>query len=118
MIITELTVEAEHRVIVLPPPHTSELKAIANIACFISPSPHNVRWITPNGTNVLTHTGQYTVSHGDLGLPSGDEKYGSVLIIQDISYENAGVYVCEATSEDNCSGFPEFATVELILKSK
>ena len=104
--------------IVLPAPHTSEPYTITNIACFISQTPHNVRWITPNGTDVLTQAGQYTVSNGGIGLATGEMRYGSVLIIQDMSYENAGVYVCEAMMEDNCSSFPEFATIQLILKSK
>ena len=110
--------EAEHQMIVLPAPHTSEPYTITNIACFISQTPHNVRWITPNGTHVLTQAGQYTVSNGGIGLATGEMRYGSVLIIQDMSYENAGVYVCEAMMEDNCSSFPEFATIQLILKSK
>ena len=110
--------EAEHRVIELPPPHTSVPNTIINIACFISQTPHNVRWIAPDGTNVLTQAGQYTVSHGEIGLATGEMRYGSLLIVQDLSYQNAGVYVCEAMMQDDCSSFPKLATVELVLKSK
>ena len=118
IIIVELTVEAEHKVIVLPAPHTTEPYTVTNIACFISPTTYNARWITPNGTNVFTHAGKYTVSHGQIGLATGEMKFGSLLIIQDLSYENAGVYVCEAMMEEDCSSFPEFATIELVLKSE
>ena len=110
--------EAEHQLIELPPAHTSTPYTITNIACFISPSPHNVRWITPDGTNVLTQAGQYTVSHGEIGLATGEMRYGSLLIVQDMSYKNAGVYVCEAMMEGDCLSFPVFATIQLVLNSK
>ena len=110
--------EAEHRVIELPSSDTLAPFTLTNIACFISPQPHNVRWITPDGTNVLTQTGQYTVSHGEIGLPTGEERYGSLLLVQDLSYENAGVYVCEAMMDNDCLSFPKFATIQLILKSE
>lgn len=111
--------QAENKVIVLPQeglqPHN-----IAILTCFIQPQVSNARWITPDDTNVLSiqRDGQYFVSNGYIGMFSGESRYGSILIIQDVSYKNAGTYVCEAMDEDNCSDFPKFATVELVLKSK
>ena len=92
----------------------------ASLVCFIQPQGSNTRWITPDETNVLSSQsdGQYFVSQGDVGVFSGEDRYGSVLLIEDVSYKNAGIYVCEAMDEENCSDFPKFATVELVLKSK
>ena len=123
MIITitniEVTVAAEKKVIVLPDTGGAQLNTFAALVCYIQPEALNVRWITPDETNVLhSQSGQYTANQGSLGTLSGDLKYGSLLLIHDISYKNAGVYVCEAMEEENCSDFPEFATIELVLRSE
>lgn len=112
-------VQAEHKVLVLPEPG-NQLYTFASLACYVEPQVTNVRWITPDETNALSiqRSGQYIVSQGDIATISGELKYGSILIIQNISYKNAGIYVCEAMDEENCSDFPKFSTVELVLRSK
>lgn len=117
IVFSEPTVQAENKVVVLD---GVQLYTSASLACFIQPEGSSTRWITPDETNVLSFQsdGQYFVSEGVVGVPSGENRYGSVLVIQDVSYKNAGIYVCEAMDEENCSDFPKFATVELILKSK
>lgn len=89
------------------------------LTCFIQPQVRNVRWITPDETSVLSihHNGQYIVSLGSIDTLSS-RRYGSIIIIQDVSYRNAGVYVCEVMHEDDCTDYPKFATVELVLKSE
>lgn len=113
----ESTVEAEDKVVVLD---GVQLYTSASLVCFIQPEGSNTRWITPDETNVLPiqGDGQYFISQGDVGVSSGENRYGSVLVIRDVSYKNAGTYLCEAMDEENCSDFPKFATVELVLKSK
>ena len=115
----EVTVQAENKVVTLPESN-DRLNSVAMLACYIQPQVTNVRWITPDETSALSihHNGQYIVTQGTIATISGVIKYGTILVIQDISYRNAGVYVCEAMDEDDCSDFPKFATVELILKSE
>ena len=112
-------VQAEHTVVVLPEAG-KQLYPFAPLACYVQPQVSNVRWITSDGTNVLSiqRSGQYFVSQGDIATISGEMKYGSILLIQNVSYKNAGVYVCEAMDEENCSDFPKFSIVQLVLKSK
>ena len=118
---TEVTVTAENEVVTLPDiGSNTQLHSFASLVCFIQPQVTNVRWITPDETNALSiqRSGQYIVSQGFLATISNEMKFGSVLIVQDLSYRNAGVYVCEAMDEEDCSDFPKFSTVELVLKSE
>ena len=110
-------VQAENKVVVLPEAG-SQLYTYASLVCYIQPQVGNVRWITPDETNVLSiqPSGQYFITQGDVATISGENKYASILIIEDVSYKNAGFYLCEAMDEDDCSDFPKFAIIELVLK--
>lgn len=115
----EVTIQAENKMVILPESN-DRLNTFAMLTCYIQPQVSNVRWITPDETSALSiqHNGQYIVNQGNIATISGVMKYGSILLIQDISYRNAGIYVCEVMDENDCSDFPKFATVELVLKSE
>ena len=119
-ICSESTVQAEDKVVTLPAASSDTLPTHAGLACFITPDGSSSRWITPDGVSVLMIRRQehYIVSEGSLAIITGEMVYGSILIVQDLSYKNAGLYLCEALDEEDCSDFPKFATVELVLKSE
>lgn len=107
--------EAENKVVVLPSAE-NELDKFASLACFIRPEQPDsdvpVRWITPDEINVAQSNGQYLSNTGLLG----DDEYGSFLLVRDVSYKNAGIYVCEVMETLDCTDFPQFATIELVLR--
>ena len=116
----ETTVVAETKLIVLPGPNDDTIQNHASLTCFITPEGSNTRWITPDEVSVLSiqHHEQYAITQGDIAIISGEMIYGSILIIRDISYKNEGIYVCEVLTEEDCSDFPKFAIIHLVLKSE
>ena len=111
--------EAEYEIVSLPM-NGNQLNTYASLVCIITPHQVNipVRWITPDEISVDRSTNQYSLSTGSLGSVGGGSDYGSILIIRDISYQHAGLYWCEVMDTANCSEFPKFASVRLVLHSK
>ena len=111
--------QAEREVVVLPA-SGNQLITFATLVCYITPEEVSipVRWIAPDGVSIEGPSAQYITNIGSLGSIDGSPKFGSLLIIRDISYRNAGTYLCEVMDEGSCSEFPKFAMVELVLRSK
>lgn len=118
MCYAETTVVAENKLVVLP--GDDSILSHASLTCFITPEGSNSRWITPDGASVLSiqHHEHYALTQGSIATISGEMIYGSILIIRDISYKNEGIYVCEVLAEEDCSDFPQFAIIHLVLKSE
>lgn len=102
------------------PASGNQVNTFATLVCFITPEEVSipVRWIAPDGIGIERSSAKYITNIGSLGSIDGSSKFGSLLIIRNISYKNAGTYLCEVMDERNCSEFPKFAMVELVLRSK
>ena len=113
--LTEVVV-ADQEVVTLPV--SSFLDVFATLICVITPSNLTIasRWNLPNG-NIVTEdtTGRFIVYQGP-----GGGRLDVLLLIDQLSYQDAGVYTCEVMDLDptipDASWIP--ATVELQLNGK
>ena len=111
--------QAENAVQIQPTYEGEPLSVTAILVCNIQPANASVRtrWILPDGHITQNDQERYRMSMGK----TGSEIY-FFIIIQRLSYKDAGVYTCEAVerrvsvSSCNCNGFPLSSTVELVLQ--
>lgn len=115
-----ISVEAEQSVITKPRSSIEVISSLTILTCSVhSPNSSFIsRWITPSGEIISRSTGRYSLNQG---LVTADG-LGTVLAVQKLSYEDAGVYMCEvvprggSVSSCDCSGFPASASIQLVLQ--
>lgn len=108
----ELTLQPEAQVKTLPE-DVGQLNSFTFLLCNILPANASVisRWILPNGDVISDRAGRFITAQGD--TPTG---FSSLLVIQELSYRDAGYYTCEVVPTDECScSFPPSATTEVQL---
>ena len=112
---SELTLQPEAQVKTLPE-DVGQLNSFTFLLCNILPANASVisRWILPNGDVISDRAGRFITAQGD--TPTG---FSSLLVIQELSYRDAGYYTCEVVPTDECScSFPPSATTEVQLLGK
>ncbi len=115
-----ISVEAEESLLTLPRSSFEAVSSLTILTCFVRPSNSSFisRWITPSGEIISRSTGRYSFNQGRVT----SEGLGTVLAVQSLSYEDAGVYRCEVVSRGgsvsscDCTGFPTSASVQLVLR--
>ena len=116
----EVTIFATRPSITLP---DTSLRPSIILACGLTPMSlsvqgYRLRWITPAGEILTSNTGRYIVNNGPVPF-DGMQFPGSVIAIEDLSYEDRGNYICEGqrtnTTDPNAW---ESATITLQLNCK
>lgn len=105
---------------VIIPTEVNELSASTFLACGVQPPEANytTRWITPNGTIVTpSEPGRLTVLEGNLNL-DGRGFDGTALQLRNLSYQDEGVYICEARDMSILESEWEQSTSHLTLLGK
>lgn len=118
-IVPEISLRPESAVKVLPG-DDSQLNSFTFIICAIEPVNISVdtRWVLPSGKIISrAQEGRFLVSRGEAALRNGETSLSSLLLIQNLSYHDAGIYTCEVRSTSMCEqDWPTSATVELQLQ--
>ena len=105
-------------------PGGSSLMPSAILTCGLTPTSltvqdYRTRWITPTGETVVSTDGRYILNNGPVPV-NGIQFPGTVLAIQNLSYQDAGQYTCEgqATNATDPNALWINAATNLQLNSK
>ena len=117
---TDLLVHTQPALKVLPD-YDGRLNSFTFLSCIIEPRNATVesRWLLPNGQIVTVRNASLTkhlkVAEGEIGTLEGGSAFGSVLIVRQVSYEDAGVYTCEVKDliDCECEVWPAVSSAEL-----
>ena len=103
------------------PSMSVELKTAIPLICGLEPETptpglnYTTRWILPGGEIVNSSRGCYSFSEIDVSI-SGKDLSGTILIVTESSYQDAGMYTCEGRSTDpGASAQWAAASIELQL---
>ncbi len=124
-LIAELQVYTNPTLKILPD-YDGRLNSFTFLTCIIEPKNASVvsRWLLPSGDIVSSRnaslSGRLVVNEGMLALSEGTV-FGTVLVIQRVSYRDSGVYTCEVREVDGeqceCDGeWPAVTSAELQLQ--
>ncbi len=110
------------------PDYDGRLNSFTFLTCIIEPKNATVdsRWLLPSGEIVssrnASRTDRLAVNEGEIALSQGS-LFGTVLVIERVSYKDNGMYTCEVReiNEEQCEcegEWPAAASAELQLQSK
>ena len=104
-------------------PEPSLLISRTVLACGFTPisltmQDYRTRWITPAREIVVSITGHYIVINGNVRI-NASQFPGTVIAIQNLSYQDAGQYTCEGQATNTADpNVWASATIDLQLNSK
>ena len=114
----ELTIEPDRPFLVIPS-FNANLTPVTFLLCVVTPALNSLtRWILPNGTIINFGDDSNLRIFASQGFNSmNSTALNTILLIQNISYEDAGTYTCEARNmSDSTTPIPWYsAKVELQL---
>ena len=106
----------------MEPGDNRDLNSFTTVSCSIEPANATVqtRWVLPCGQIISQSSGRYKIGSGG----DGNGSLYTLLLIGDVSYQDAGFYTCEVVPRSvsrslcECVDFPFSATTELRLQGE
>ena len=117
-----MLVKAQTTVKVLPD-DDGDINSNTFLACFITPFRNETDnlttwWILPGGSTLGATNNtirRFAVTQGSISLDKGQTVYGTVLLVLNVSYADAGLYQCVVTTKESTASLAS-TTMELQLR--